>query len=274
MPTTTPSVVAAETAVRVCDWTRSFLHFRVDVTRKPPRTVSHQPPFTLNHVRVPLECRLTVENRRDGARQDFHLTANCKTERVHVPRDIWTQPNADVVFVAGGDRFLIVKTFDHCDRKVMLHPPTLGEQPHRQIVDPAEAFDAMWVNMQWSPGERLTDTAQVIDAILAGHPLTSRTTIETARYRADIEYPIKTVNCSPRDGYYQTDTGPVLVPDLDREPGELIEGLSLAFVAHAEPDWAEFILREPTPIGHGLRVEHYARSLRLENIHNEVIRCD
>lgn len=268
------STLPPVTRVEVCDCVNSYFHFQIDTDKKPPKTVSHTPPFTLNQVRVPLECRVTVRDNRDDRLRTFCLSANCKTERVGVERDIWTEPNADCLFIPADERIMVLKTFDHCGRKVMLHPPTLGEQPHRQILDMREAFDAYRVDLRMVEGELLSDNQSIIEAILSNRSLVSRTTIEQGPYTATIEYPIKTVNCSQRDGYYQTDTGPILMPDLDRGPEDLLEGMSLAFVAHAAPGWAEFILRKPNRINDDISVEHYCESLRLEGIRNEVIQCD
>lgn len=256
----------------VCDFSRSFLHFRIDVEKKPPKTVSHKPPFTVNNVRVPVECRLSVVEKATGQEQVFVLTSNCKTERVGVERDIWTEPNADVTFVMSQQQFLIIKTWDHCGRKVMLHPPSLGAQPQRQVGSTQEAFDRLRIDLRMTPGERLDQTDRIVAAILASEPLVARTRMENDRYDATIEYPIKTVNASERDHYYQTDTGPILFPDLDRPPHELIEGLELAFVAHNSPDWAEFILQAPTPIRDGIDVHHYSKPVR-RDVQNQVFRC-
>ena len=38
------------------DFSRSFLTFRIDTLKKPPQTVSHQPPYSLNNARIQLDC--------------------------------------------------------------------------------------------------------------------------------------------------------------------------------------------------------------------------
>jgi len=267
-------MATVETIVQSCDFARTFLHFRIDVAKNPPATVSHVPPFTVNHVRVSMDCRLILEDKLTSIEQEYFLSAPCKTERVGVKRNIWTEPNADVLFVANGSDLLIVKTFDHSDRKVMLHPPELGEQPHRQLVNSDVAYDLFRVDTHLVPSRLLVDTDQIIAAVQANQPLVSRTHIENDHYRAIIEYPIKTINCSEPDCYYQTDTGPILFPDLECSSDQIIERLQLAFIAHSCPDWAEFLVRQPTPINSEFSVEHYSKSVRLENVQNEVYSCD
>ncbi|MFM1550114.1 MAG: hypothetical protein ACKJSG_11980 [Lentisphaeria bacterium] len=86
-----------------------------------------------------------------------------------------------------------------------------------------------------------------------------------------IEYPVKCVNVSERELYYQTDTGPVLLPN-DRTDTDLpIERFDLAYVAHNCPDWAEFIVSVPTPVSEGVSVDHYSESRRVETTTNRLI---
>ncbi len=106
-------------------------------------------------------------------------------------------------------------------------------------------------------------------AVLANDLLVGVHRIETARYTAAIEYPVKTINANERDIVFQTDTGPILFPDLDRDPGELLSGLELAFTAANQLDWAEFIVRTRTPVADGVDVFHYDRTVRLDGIVNE-----
>ena len=60
------------------------------------------------------------------------------------------------------------------------------------------------------------------------------------------------MNANERDMVYQTDTGPVLFPDLSAEPENLLTTLELAYSAFNCPDWVEFIVRVPTAISDDL----------------------
>jgi len=114
------------TKIQTVDFSGSFFTWRTDTLKRPVRTASHPPPFTLNNARVPLDCWCQIRERRTGALEDFLLGVSCKTERVGVERDIWTDPNADFVPVVSKTRFLGIKVFDHADRRVTLYPPSLG----------------------------------------------------------------------------------------------------------------------------------------------------
>jgi hypothetical protein len=256
--------------MRAIDFAHSFLTFRIDTLKKPPATVSHKPPFTLNNARIPIDCRCEITDKRTGESQEFVLGVNCKTERVGVERDIWTEPNADFVPVFSRDQFLNIKTFDHVGKQVMLYPPTLGVQPERQTGRVGEAFDSVRIDLIYREGKALKTADEIIEATLANHLLLARSEIEGDRYVAILDYPIKTMNANEREKIYQTDTGPVLLPDFGREPEELIAGFELAFAAFNSPHWIEFLVRAPTPVGEGIRVYHYSRSVRFDAI-NQIV---
>ena len=259
--------------MQAIDFSRSFLTFRIDTLKKAPKTVSHKPPFTLNNARIPIDCRCEITDQETGQAQEFVLGVNCKTERVGVERDIWTEPNADFIPIMSSKQFLHLKTFDQAGKQVMLYPPSLGVQPERQTGRLEETYDRVRIDLAYREGEVLETPDQIIEATLANETLVARTEIESDRYVAVIDYPVKTMNANERDKIYQTDTGPILFPDItaSREPEELIEGLELAFSAFNAPDWIEFLVRVPTPIAEGISVYHYSQSIRCD-AKNQIIR--
>ncbi|MBX3437937.1 MAG: hypothetical protein KF861_10635 [Planctomycetaceae bacterium] len=248
----------------VCDFARSFLTFRLDFAKKPPATVSHQPPYSLNNARIQLDCRCRITEKQTGTVQTFVLGASCKTERVGVERDIWTEPNADFTPIFSMDRFLALKTFARAGVEVDLYPPGSGKQSDRQLGLIADIFDGFGISFGECDAELLTSPREIVEAVLARSPLVAQTELDSDRYTAMIEYPVKTINANERDGIYQTDTGPHLFPDLTRKPDKLIEGMELAFSAFNCPEWAEFLIRVPTPIAESVHVYHYSRTVRLD----------
>ena len=255
------------------DFSRSFLTFRIDTLRMPPATVTHPLHLTLNNARIAIDCRCGIVDNTTSGNYEFVLGASCKTERVRVPRDIWTEPNADFVPVFSHDRFLTIKTFDSATRQIMLHPPSLGMQPQRQVGKVKEAFDSIRIDVAACEGVLLQSADEVVDAALRNTPLVARTQYETERYTVTLDYPVKTINASERERCYQTDTGPVLFPDLSREPEFLIDGMELAFCAFNSPDWAEFLVRVPTPVAENISVYHYSRPVHVTS-RNAIIRCE
>ena len=259
--------------MQTVDFARSSLTFRIDYLKRVAETGSHEPPSSLNSARILLECVCEIVDNETGAAQTFVMGASCKTERVGVERDIWIHPNADFMPILSQERYLIVKTYQVANMGVPFYPPSRGMQPERQAGYVADAYDNLSLDVRRVEGEILDSAAQIVEATLdpSGPPLVGRTVIQEGRYTAVLEFPVKTMNASERDFIYQTDTGPVLMPDFSREPDDLIAGLEMAYVAFNCPDWAEFVVRVPTSVGEGIEVYHYSKFVRLDT-QNQVIR--
>jgi hypothetical protein len=56
------------------------------------------------------------------------------------------------------------------------------------------------------------------------------------------------MNISHEKRMYQVDTGPVVFADLSRRFPDPINSLSLAFIAFNAPDFADFVIEQPTPV--------------------------
>jgi hypothetical protein len=260
--------------MQTIDFGRSFFTFRIDLANKPQQTMSHKAPYDLNNARIQIDCRCEIRDNESGKSYEFCLGANCKTERVGVEKDVWLSPNADFRPVCSTSQFLVIKSYDHIGREkeVFLFPKERGHQPDRQTVNVADAFDTFKIDLHRCEGELLTTSQQIVNATLENARMVARTEIQQGRYTAVVEYPITTMNANERDWVYQTDTGPVLVPDLTRSPEDLINGFQLAFSAFNCPEWVEFIVRAPTPIPQGGTVYHYSKSVRVEGVKNSVVR--
>ena len=262
---------AAPASVSITDFERSCLRFRVDTTKKPPKTVSRKLPMTLNNVRMLLDARAVITHKASGRVHDYVLSSSCKSEQVWVARDIWHQPNADMCMLAGQDEFLVYKRWDKADKGVMRYPASLGVQPERQLDDPKECFDRFSINLAARPGRLLENIDAILATFSADSPVVAQTEYETPHHRVLLEYPVKVVNFSERERYYQVDTGPILLPDFSREYRSLLEGCRLAYVAHNCPQWAEFIVCVPTPVTDAVKVHHYSQSIRIDNARNRLI---
>lgn len=257
--------------MKTIDFSRSFLTFRVDRKKKPARTASHDARYSLNNARIQIECRCRIVDRESGQHHNFVLGASCKTERVGVDRDIWTEPNADFAPVFSDDGFMHVKTFAHRGLQVDLYPPGSGKQDVRQSGKIADAFDSVHINVVECGGENVESAKEIVESTLAGVPLVAVTEIQNDRYVATLEYPVKTMNANERDDVYQTDTGPVLFPDLTAAPEDLLTSSELAFAAFNCREWTEFLIRVPTKIDDKISVEHYSKSIHVK-ARNRVIR--
>ena len=264
----------AENELSVTDFTRSFLQFRMDLNITQPRTVSQPPPFTLNNSRFPLECccRVTRGTGAEASSIDYVLGAACQAEQVYVQENIWHAPPAEMCLVASNEEFLVLKSWDRNNRGVMLSPPTLGEQPERQAGRCADAFTKLRIDMRKIPGQLLTTTEEIVDAVLQNVPLVSQTEYTDADgSRVLLEYPVKVVNASEREMFYQVDTGPVLVPDATAFDGTYrISMLRRAYIAHNNLDCTELLLNVPTSVGQGMSVNHYSRVLKVKAVNRMI----
>lgn len=260
--------------MRVPDFTRSFLTFRLDFEKKPPTTVSHKPPFSLNNARMQIEARCRISDRERDTTTEYVLGVSCKTERVGVPRDIWLDPNADMCMVLSREHFLDMKSWDRSNKGITrLYPPSRGPQPERQIGRVADVFDSIKINLRLTEANPLTTPEQIVAATLADELLVGQVAF-TAQDRYDVllDFPVKTMNANERDNIYQTDTGPLIFPDFSLDFTDIRDTFHLAFVAFNSSDWAEFILQVPTPLTGDLSVNHYSKPVRLEGTHNTIVR--
>ena len=186
---------------------------------------------------------------------------------------IFTQPNADFRVGMSEEETIILKSWDRNDKRVMLDPPSLGPQPERQVVNTREAFHRHKIILRYEEGAELKDAGEVISAVDAGRPLVGQTDFLASGYRVELEYPVFTINVSERYDFYQTDTGPVIYPDLTAPFERMAETLWLAFSAFSSPDWTEFIVQRPTSIGEGVSVNHYSESVWVDST-NRLIATD
>lgn len=259
-----------DTTREVTDFSRSYVRWRIDTMKKPALTVSRPLPMTLNNVRAPLDARAVLTEQATGLEREYVLTVSCQAEQVWVKRDVWHDPPADMCMIAGHNEFMIVKRWDRTEKGVMRHPVTLGVQPERQVDDPVKCFDRYGIDRATRHGRLLEDIDAIVNALSTSGPVVAQTEYVTAGFRVLLEYPVKVVNFSERERYYQVDTGPVLLPDPDKAGRPLIGCMQMAFVAHNSRDWAEFLISAPTPVGPDIKVHHYSRVVRLENVVNRL----
>ena len=267
------AVNGSAVAGNVIDFSRSFVRWTLDTKLKPPKTVSKPLPMTLNRVRMPIEATATFRHLETNAVVRYALGAECRTEQVWVKRDIWHDPNASMVMIGGEKHCLIEKHWARADYEATLYPPKLGAQPERQLVDPRDAFADFSLDIATASGRALETVDSILAAFTGTAAVVARTEYQACGYAIALEYPVKTVNFSERERYYQVDTGPILFPGLEGigEGGAPpLAACRLAFIAHNAPDWAEFLVCVPTPVKDGLRVHHYSKSVRVEGLKNQL----
>jgi hypothetical protein len=259
--------------MQTIDFQRSFLTFRVDLKAQPAITLSHQPPTTENNARIQLECVCRLRHQQSGETKTYVLGASCKTERVGGPGDLWLVPNADFCPIVSDEEFLILKSWERRDMKIPRVPASLGFQSERQSGDVKAAWARLSIAIKETQGQVLEGIDEIIAATFENVPLISRTEYSDGGYDIRIEHPVKTFNVSEREGVFQTDTGPIVLPDFsqERQVERLVERFDLAYSAFNCADWAEFVINAPTPLHDAISVNHYSRTRRIENTINTII---
>ncbi len=208
--------------MKVLEFARSTMTFRIDLDRYPARTLSHRPPYALNNARVQLDCVCRITERATGRVHTIALGASCKTEQVGATADLWLLPNGDFVPLLSDDEFMQIKTFARAGMMAQLHPPGSGVQSDRQRSPIDGTFDRAHLDLVERVAELLDGPEAIVQAVLGNEPIVGIHRIASERYEAEIQYPVKTINANERDTIYQTDTGPILFPDLDCPPDELL----------------------------------------------------
>ena len=261
--------------MQVLDFYRSFTVFETDFDKKPPRTVSDRRQNRHNRARVRIDCRLAITG-PDRKTQEFFLGESNKSERVGASRElgIFTQPNADYRPIHGEEDSILLKSWDKNEKGVMLDPPSLGPQPERNVIKTKEAYYKHCFQLAYQEAALLQGAGQIIAAANAGKALIARTEYSAEPYRVLLEYPIGTMNVSERYGSYQTDTGPVIYPDFSKPFKRLVETFWLAFSSFNSPDWVEFIVEKPTPVGNGISVNHYSEPVWIDHCINSILSVD
>ena len=261
--------------MKVCDFTRSYFRFYIDFSTGKMKTLSHQPPTQTNQVRIMFEatCRLT----RTGTDEStlYILSVPCKSEVVGGEKNhLWTFPNADLHFLLSDDEQMTIhKSWHKNDAGVMLVPESLGPQPERQKINWAENFDWLRIDLREVDATALSTYEEVAEAILGPRPLLSRIEYTDGDYDVCIDQPVKSINLAERDRLHQIDTGPILLPDLQRLESEPmpIGVFDLAYTAWHAPDWAEFVVNVPTPVADGVSVNHYSQPRHIEPTRNTLM---
>ncbi len=232
-------------------------------------------PTTINNARISLECRCEILDLRSGQSNVYVLGASCKTERVGADQGCWLEPNADFCLAASEQEFLLFKSWARNGLVVAKHPEALGVPQERQSGSCRDAWADFGIQLRPVRGQALKTLDDIIPAIRGDRPLVAHSEYDDGDYRVIFDHPVKTINFSERERVFQTDTGPILLPDLSparlRESDRLIDCFDLAYSAFNSAGWAEFIVNVPTPVGGGITVNHYSRTRRIESTRNLLV---
>ena len=228
--------------MQTCDFSRSFVTF---IT-----------PGRENNARIQVEARCTLSEIATGKTHDYFLVGSCKGEDTYGAGILFLDPSYDFCGIFSADEFILIRAGVPYTEK-----NTVGA-----IRD---LFEGVRLDITLVPGEVLESNPAIVHATLANRALNGRCEIadDAQRYRAEIEFPIKTMNVNDIRTIYQVDTGPILLPDFASAKERMVERFSLAFVAYNRPDEAHFVIQEPVATAQGQpdspRVSDYSRIVRM-----------
>jgi len=225
-----------------CDFSRSFVTF---VT-----------PGRGNNARIQVEAICTLTDTSAGTTEDYHLVASCKGEDTYGTGVLFLDPSYDFCAIFSPKEFHIIRV--GAPYKKM---NTVGAIEER--------FEAVHIDIRRVEAELLRGNDAIVKATLSNRVINARTELfdPAGRYRALVEYPVKTMNVNDIRMTYQVDTGPILLPDFEAAAGRVVERFQLAFIAFNRPDEAYFVIQEPIPALPGCpdspKICHYSRIVRL-----------
>jgi hypothetical protein len=257
------------------DFGRSFFTFGIDLDAKPPKTISAKPRYPSNYPRVVIESTTRLTDRKTATWTDYVLSASCKSENVAEPENLWMKPNADCCFVVSKEEFMVIKRWHKNNPGVKLWPPSLGLQPERHSSAVKDAWVSLSIDLCKTNGRVLKMPGEVVESTFKNRPLICRLEYDDGDHNVIIQHPVKTINVNKKHNYFQTDTGPILLPNLSsgrlRKAKRQIELLDLAYVACNSAKWAEFVIDVPTLVTKGVTVNHYSKFRRIDNMKNTMI---
>jgi hypothetical protein len=211
---------------------------------------------SFNNVRFWIESQTTIIDQQNDTTAEYYQCASCKSENTFAAQDLFIEDNYDFLPILGGSTWLIFRR------------PCRISETYRQVSN--KLWGDPELKLRYAKSVRqLTDFESIRDATAAGLPIVAQTEIwnEQHKLRAVIEYPIKTMNISIDDSKYQIDTGPIALPDLEQRHEPPIDALRLAFVAFNSPDFADFVVEQPTPVvqegQEQTQVYHYSKPFSL-----------
>jgi len=212
----------------------------------------------MNAVRFWVESRTRLIDVEAGTETDFLQCASCKSENTFAEKDLFKEDNYDFLPILGDGKWLVFRR-------------TVGVSGNYRTVHPV---DSMWgaptLKLQEVTDGTVLDSWEALrDATAAAVPIVTQTEIWSPdkKLRAIIECPTKTMNVDLNGKRYQVDTGPVAYPDLTKDYPAHIDRLHLAFVAFNAPDFADWVVEQPTRVQadgpNTTETYHYAKPFSL-----------
>lgn len=216
-------------------------------------------PGQNNRVRFQIESRTLVVT--PDRTVQLYQCCSCKAENTFASEDLFQKDNYDFLPVFSSKEVVVFRRYARLTNS------------YRTLYDVKSLWNQPIIFQPLVAAEKLSEYSEIKMAAETGIPLVGRTIImATERTRLIVEYPIKTLNIHPEKPMLQVDTGPFVVPEFRKNCGEdLMNSLSLAYVAWNNHEHAEFIFEKPTRITESVFAYHYSDP-KSELVQNEIYR--
>ena len=174
--------------------------------------------------------------------------------------------------VADKDEFMVGKSWASRTIHANYIMADQAAQPERQAEAVDDVFVKFSIDLREVNARPLNSIDDIINAAVDNEALLARIEYQDNGYHVCLDHPVKTFNVNEIDGIYQTDTGPLIVPDLSPKrlgrSKRFIEVFDHAFAAFNTSDWVDFVVNVPTEIGSGISVDHYSAMRRVDRTRN------
>ena len=227
--------------MRVLDYGRSFVTF-----------ISQGGRFR-NNARLQVESTTTITDTGSGKSTRYLFFASCKSEDTFAETNLFYRNNYDFNGIFSDDEYAIFRTYS-------THTPRFREEGLWRGT-----FSSVSQTLVDVEGRELASGEEIVKASMAGTPLVGRVELasDDGALRAEIEFPIKTMNANDTHWRWQVDTGPIALPNFSADVDLHVKRLSPAFVAYNAPDFAEFVVQQPLGSPDGGAVTHYTAPFSL-----------
>ena len=242
--------------------TKAFLQPSLDYGRSfiNTKAVRNSPRFWV-------ESRCRIVDPSAGKTVEYYQCGSCKSEHTFAEKDLFQEDNYDFLPIFSQHESVIFRRHSRYTER------------YREVMPAEKPWGGTILGLRTCKGRVLKTPQEVFEAMSAGQLLVGQTKLrdEKTGRTAVLEYPIKTINWHRDREIWQVDTGPVLLPDLSVSAERWSRNLQLAYVAFRTPDWADFVVEQPTPILEGeeerAKVYHYSGIIHMKT-RNVLIACD